>query len=86
VKQGQLIGYVGATGQATGPHLHYEFHSAGRPIDPNSLDDVAGDPVPATYTAQFGVQMAEYTALMDRESSPVLLADRAPSRPAPIAD
>lgn len=34
VAQGDIIGYVGATGWATGPHLHYEFHIAGEPRDP----------------------------------------------------
>lgn len=38
VEQGQLIGYVGATGWATGPHLHYEFRIADRPVDPLSVD------------------------------------------------
>ncbi len=38
VSQGDLIGYVGATGMATGPHLHYEFRVNNTPIDPQSAD------------------------------------------------
>lgn len=38
VQQGQRIGYVGATGWATGPHLHYEFRINGKPVDPLSVD------------------------------------------------
>ena len=38
ISQGQLLGYVGATGWATGPHLHYEFRVDNQPIDPLSVD------------------------------------------------
>ena len=36
VQQGQVIGYVGATGWATGPHLHYEFRIDGKAVNPLS--------------------------------------------------
>ena len=45
VKRGDIIGYVGSTGLSTGPHLHYEIHKDGKPIDPISYfyQDVSPD-------------------------------------------
>ncbi|WP_026764924.1 M23 family metallopeptidase [Sediminibacterium salmoneum] len=34
IKRGEVIGYVGSTGKSTGPHLHYEVHKNGTPLDP----------------------------------------------------
>jgi murein DD-endopeptidase MepM/ murein hydrolase activator NlpD len=76
VKQGDVIGYVGMTGLATGPHLHYEFHSNGRPVDPNSIRDITGDPVPPSYRSQFLQRVQDYVVALDRSSTGVLLADR----------
>jgi len=47
VSQGQLIGYVGATGVATGPHLDYRVFKNGTAIDPLSMDLPAVDPISA---------------------------------------
>ncbi len=53
VEQGQVIGYVGATGLATGPHLHYEMRVYNKPVDPLNLKTPRGEPVPHEFMANF---------------------------------
>ena len=65
VHQGDVIGYVGMTGLATGPHLHYEMLRNGQQFDPLSVKLPAGDPVPTDAMDRWRADMTARTALLE---------------------
>ncbi|MEN8376172.1 MAG: M23 family metallopeptidase, partial [Gemmatimonadota bacterium] len=76
VEQGQVIGYVGATGTATAAHLHYEFRKNDRPVNPRTVDLPSAAPVPTDESARFGDVARERVRLMPPsvETQPRLVA------------
>jgi len=65
VKQGQVIGYVGMTGLATGPHLHYEFRINGVHRDPLRVKLPGADPLAAKYRSDFRHKAQALLAKLD---------------------
>jgi len=72
VRQGQVLGYVGSTGRATGAHLHYTVLQNGRPINPMTMKNPSVDPLDD--------RMLPWLAESRRRYSPVLEAIRTEPR------
>jgi murein DD-endopeptidase MepM/ murein hydrolase activator NlpD len=60
IKQDEVVGYVGHTGMATGPHLHYIMTRGGTPINPSSMKAEPAIPMDGSLKPQFMAHIAEW--------------------------
>lgn len=70
VRQGQVIGYVGSTGLATGPHLCYRFWKNGVQVDALRVELPASEPIKAEYQDAYEEAKAAVMMKLDGISSP----------------
>ncbi len=78
VKQGQVIGYVGATGLAQAPHLHYEFLLNGVHRNPRTVSLPKADPLGKTQLAEFKQQSTPVLSQLSRLESASMYATSSP--------
>jgi murein DD-endopeptidase MepM/ murein hydrolase activator NlpD len=83
VSQKDVIGYVGATGLATAPHLHYELRINGRAVDARTAKLPDTPPIPGALREQFLAIAADRSALLERIPSGGYYAQARNTDPSP---
>jgi murein DD-endopeptidase MepM/ murein hydrolase activator NlpD len=74
VELGQIIAYVGQTGLATGPHLHYEYRVRGAHKNPQTVPLPDAAPIPPNDRERFMAATADFMNMLDLPAGPILVA------------
>jgi len=75
VRQGQVIGFVGSTGHATGPHVHYEILINGRRVDPMRIKLPRGRSLEGPVMASFEKERDRLDAMINNRNSAARVSD-----------
>ena len=81
VGQSEIIGYVGSTGLATGPHLHYEMRVNEKPFNPLRLKVPSGAPIPKASIAEFETVRNQMTETLASIMPSTIVATKDKRRP-----